>query len=103
MGKLTVKQANDLKESGVITEETLATLQKSGIVSTRTSSGERYISTENGNWVTPIFYFRGLDGNKYSTDMTNLREEMNTLIKRYTVSKEAMININAKTKGNKSK
>tara|TARA_R100001244_G_scaffold124947_1_gene94867 strand:+ start:119 stop:430 length:312 start_codon:yes stop_codon:yes gene_type:complete len=103
MGKLTVKQANDLKDSGVITEETLATLQKNGIVSTRTNSSERYISTENGNWVTPIFYFRGLNGNKYSTDMSNLREEMNNLIIRHTVNKEQMININTKTKGNKSK
>ena len=41
MGKLTVKQANELKDSGVITQETLTTLQKNGIVSTRTKKAER--------------------------------------------------------------
>lgn len=107
MGKLTVKQANELKDSGVITQETLTTLQKNGIVSTRTKKAERYIQSDKGNWVIPVVYFRGLNGGGYSSEMTELKGKINELIDTYTLTKDEMVkseNINKKnSKGKNTK
>jgi len=107
MGKLTVKQANELKDSGVITQETLTTLQKNGIVSTRTKKAERYIQSDKGNWVIPVVYFRGLNGGGYSAEMTELKGKINELIDTYTLTKDEMVkseNINKKnSKGKNTK
>ena len=103
MGKLTVKQANELKDSGVITQETLTTLQKNGIVSTRTKKAERYIQSDKGNWVIPVVYFRGLNGGGYSAEMTELKGKLNELIDTYTITKDKMVKAeyNYKRKSNK--
>ena len=103
MGKLTVKQANELKDSGVITQETLTTLQKNGIVSTRTKKAERYIQSDKGNWVIPVVYFRGLNGGGYLAGMTELKGKLNELIDTYTITKDKMVKAenNNKRKSNK--
>tara|TARA_R110002124_G_scaffold4871_2_gene30577 strand:- start:875 stop:1222 length:348 start_codon:yes stop_codon:yes gene_type:complete len=104
MGKLTVKQANELKDSGVITEETLTSLQKNGIVSTRTKRAERYMVTEKGNWVIPVVYFRGLNGGGYSAKMTELKGKINELIDTYTMTKDEMVKAeNTNKKNSKGK
>ena len=103
MGKLTVKQANELLEKEVITQETLTTLQKNGIVSTRTKKAERYIQSDKGNWVIPVVYFRGLNGGGYSAEMTELKGKLNELIDTYTITKDKMVKAenNNKRKSNK--
>ena len=103
MGKLTVKQANELKDSGVITQETLTTLQKNGIVSTRTKKAERYIQSDKGNWVIPVVSLRGLNGGGYSAEMTELKGKLNELIDTYTITKDKMVKAenNNKRKSNK--
>ena len=100
MGKLSVSDANELLDKGVITKETLAKMQNDGLVSTRTKSAERYIQSSNGSWVTPIFYYRGLGDGKYTQQMTELRTKVNEVIEKYTVTKHEVVNVETKTKKN---
>ena len=93
MGKLSVADANELLDKGIITEDTLAKMQKDGLVSTRTKSAERYIQSDSGTWVTPIFYFRGLSGDKYTTEMTELRTEVSQVIEKHTVNKHEVVKL----------
>ena len=100
MGKLSVADANELLNKGVITKETLAKMQKDGLVSTRSKSAERYIQSENETWVTPIFYFKGLGGGKYTINMTELRTEVNKVIEKYTVNKHEVVKLETKNRKN---
>ena len=86
MGKLSLADANELLEKGIIKKETLEQMQNDGLVSTRSKSVERYIESSSGVWVTPIFYYRGLGGSKYTAEMTELRAEVNKVIDKYTVN-----------------
>jgi len=98
MGKLTVADANELLDKGVITKETLADMQEKGLVSTRSKSAERYIQSSNGSWVTPIFYFRGLGDGKYTQEMTELRTKVNEVIEKYTITKHEVVNTETESK-----
>ena len=91
MGKLSVADANELLDKGIITKDTLAKMQKDGLVSTRSKSAERYIQSDSESWVTPIFYFRGLGGDKYTVEMTELRTKVNEVIEKYTVNKHEVV------------
>ncbi len=93
MGKLSVTDANELLDKGIITKDTLAKMQKDGLVSTRSKSAERYIQSDSGTWVTPIFYFRGLSGDKYTTKMTELRTEVSQVIEKHTVNKHEVVKL----------
>ena len=102
MGKLSLADANELLEKGIIKKETLEQMQNDGLVSTRSKSVERYIESSSGVWVTPIFYYRGLGGSKYTAEMTELRAEVNKVIDKYTVNKHEMVKVeNKKRKGSK--
>ena len=102
MGKLSLADANELLEKGIIKKETLEQMQNDGLVSTRSKSVERYIESSDGVWVTPIFYYRGLGGSKYTSEMTELRAEVNKVIDKYTVNKHEMVKVeNKKRKGSK--
>ena len=100
MGKLTVADANELLDKGVITKETLTKMQNDGLVSTRSKAAERYIQSSNGSWVTPIFYYRGLGDGKYTQEMTELRTKVSEVIEKYTVTKHEVVNVETKTKKN---
>ena len=96
MGKLSLADANELLEKGIIKKETLEQMQNDGLVSTRSKSVERYIESDSGIWVTPIFYFRGLGGSKYTSKMTELRAEVNKVISKYTVGKHEVVKLENK-------
>ena len=100
MGKISIAFANELLDKEVITEETLAKMQKDGVISTRAKSAERYIQSDNGTWVTPILYFRGLGGSKYTVKMTELRTEINKVMEKYTVSKNEVVKLETKSRKN---
>ena len=100
MGKLSVADANELLDKGVITKETLAKMQINGVISTRANSTERYIQSDNGTWVTPILYFRGLGGDKYTVEMTELRTKVNEVIEKYTVNKHEVVKSETKSRKN---
>ena len=86
MGKLTVAEAQALQKEGVLTKASLQEMQDKGLVSSRTRNEKRVVKTANGTFVTPQFYFQGLDGNGYSRKMTELREKVTNLISEYTTT-----------------
>ena len=96
MGKLSLADANELLEKGIIKKETLEQMQNDGLVSTRSKSVERYIESSSGVWVTPIFYYRGLGSSKYTSKMTELRAEVNKVISKYTVGKHEVVKLENK-------
>ena len=62
MGKLTVKDAEDLLKSEILSEESIAELQSKGMVSKQRQSAKRFIKTADNKWVEPKLYFRGAKG-----------------------------------------
>ena len=89
MGKITRKDATDLIDKGIITEEDLKEMENQNLVSKRGKTAKRYIKSDDGKWVEPMFYYKGLkkDG-KYSTKMTKLRTVVNQVISDHTTTKE---------------
>jgi len=88
MGKLTVKQAEELVNKGILNKDTLENMQTEGLVSQRRNSTRRFIKTSEGTWVTPQFYFQGLRGQTPSKKMNQLKDEIATVIEKYTVVKQ---------------
>ena len=88
MGKLTVKQAEELVGKGILDKSTLENMQTEGLVSQRRNSTRRFIRTSEGTWVTPQFYFQGLKGKTPSKKMNQLKDEITSVIEKYTVVKQ---------------
>tara|TARA_X000001382_G_scaffold119911_1_gene101063 strand:- start:1335 stop:1613 length:279 start_codon:yes stop_codon:yes gene_type:complete len=88
MGKITMKEAHDLHEKGLLDDKALKEMQNSGMVGTRTRHSERrVIKTSKGTYVTPQLYFRGLTkGGEYSKKMTEFRTEFDKLVDKYTTT-----------------
>ena len=84
MGKLTENQVQELLKSNVLTEKTVDEMQEKGLVSTTSRTNKRYLKTASGSWVSPQLYFQGLKGNKYSKEMTELKNKFNDLANKYT-------------------
>tara|TARA_R110000822_G_scaffold19207_25_gene62776 strand:+ start:1948 stop:2220 length:273 start_codon:yes stop_codon:yes gene_type:complete len=84
MGKLTENQVQELLKSNVLTEKTVGEMQEKGLVSTTSRTNKRYLKTASGSWVSPQLYFQGLKGNKYSKEMTELKNKFNDLANKYT-------------------
>tara|TARA_R100000234_G_C4903794_1_gene136802 strand:- start:261 stop:587 length:327 start_codon:yes stop_codon:yes gene_type:complete len=103
MGKLSVADANELLESGVIDKATLSQMQEQGLVSQRRKSTERYIKAGNGAYVNPIVYFRGLGSGKYTPEMQTLRDEINNVIAKHTITKHEMTKIESDNRTTKTK
>jgi|TARA_R100001530_G_scaffold42259_1_gene32192 hypothetical protein len=89
MGKITRKDATDLIDKGIITEKDLKEMEDQNLVSKRGKTTKRYMKSDDGKWVEPMFYYKGLkkDG-KYSTKMTKLRTVVNQVISDHTTTKE---------------
>ncbi len=86
MGKLSEGQAKDLLDKGVIDKGTYNKMQNDGIISAGRGIKRRYIQTADGNYVSPMLYFSGLKGAKYSDDMKKLKTEVNQVIERFTTT-----------------
>jgi hypothetical protein len=86
MGKLTVAEAEALQKEGVLTKASLQEMQDKGLVSSRTRNEKRVVKTASGTFVTPQFYFQGLNGADYSNKMTELRTKVTSLINEYTTT-----------------
>tara|TARA_Y100001973_G_C5173306_1_gene320371 strand:+ start:1090 stop:1356 length:267 start_codon:yes stop_codon:yes gene_type:complete len=84
MGKVTVKESEELLKSGVLDKKTIETLRKKGLVSRKRNSTKRFILSGK-NKVYPTMYFRGLGkGEKLNKEMITLREEWFKLSQKYT-------------------
>lgn len=86
MGKLSEGQAKDLLEKGVINKTTYAKMQNDGVISAGRGVKRRYIETAEGNYVSPMLYFAGLKGAKYSEEMKKLKSEVNQVIEKFTTT-----------------
>ncbi len=71
-----------------IDEMGIKEMQDKGLVSTRTRNEKRVMKTAQGGFVTPQFYFQGLDGHEYSKKMQDLRSKVQTLINDFTTIKK---------------
>ena len=90
MGKLTTKEAEQLKKEGLLTDEAFNEMQEAGLVGRRSRNERRVMKSKAGSWVTPQLYFRGLSkGGEYSKKMTEFRGEFNNLIEKYTTTLKA--------------
>jgi len=87
MGKLTVAETEALQKAGVLTKKAVTEMQEKGLVSTRRKNNRRYIKTANGNLVSPQLYFQGIGKDKYSNEMSELKEKFNALVVKYTITK----------------
>tara|TARA_B100001123_G_C15033073_1_gene916216 strand:+ start:483 stop:755 length:273 start_codon:yes stop_codon:yes gene_type:complete len=87
MGKLTVAESEALREAGILSKKAVAEMQEKGLVSTRRRNNKRYIKTANGNLVSPQLYFQGIGKDKYSSEMTELKDKFNSLVSKYTTTK----------------
>jgi|TARA_R100000656_G_scaffold655_3_gene1130 hypothetical protein len=87
MGKLTVKDAEDLLKSEILSEESIAELQNKGMVSKQRQSVKRFIKTADNKWVEPKLYFRGAKGVEKSKNMEAFISDYNTLLEKYTTTR----------------
>ncbi len=87
MGKLTTKEAETLREVGLLTDEAVNEMQELGLVGKRSRGERRVMKTKKGSYVMPQLYFRGLSkGGEYSKEMTMFRKKFNELVQEYTVT-----------------
>tara|TARA_Y100000593_G_C4226606_1_gene294804 strand:- start:287 stop:556 length:270 start_codon:yes stop_codon:yes gene_type:complete len=84
MGKLTVAEAEALQKEGVLSKASVQEMQDKGLVSSRSRNAKRVMKTKNGTYVTPQFYFQGLNGSEYSNKMRELRNTVQTAIEKHT-------------------
>ena len=89
MGKITLTEAEGLVKTGVLSKTAFDKMQKDGLVGTRKRGVRRFIKTKEGTWVSPQLYFQGLNGKSYSDDMNSLRQAVNDLIVKHTVTKQS--------------
>jgi len=89
MGKITLAEAEGLMKKGVLSKTAFTKMQKDGLVGTRKRGEKRYILTAEKTWCTPQFYFQGLNKKTESEDMKALRNEVNEVIKKRTVTKQS--------------
>jgi len=88
MGKITLTEAEGLVKQGVLSKKAFNKMQEDGLVGTRKRGEKRYIKTKEGTWVSPQLYFQGLNGKTYSDDMNALRQAVNEVIRKHTVTKQ---------------
>ena len=88
MGRLTIEEVEQMKNSGVLTDEAVKDMQDKGLVGSRKRGTRRFLKKtglKNGTKVYPQLYFAGFGkGNTYTKDMIALRDKFNDLIKPYT-------------------
>ena len=88
MGKITLTEAEGLVKKGVLSKTAFGKMQKDGLVGTRKRGEKRYIKTKENTWCTPQFYFQGLNKKTESDEMKALREAVNEVIRKHTVTKQ---------------
>ena len=89
MGKITLTEAENLVKQGTISKKAFEKMQKDGLVGTRKRGEKRYIKTKENTWVSPQFYYQGLNGKTESEGMKLLRSKVSEVIKEHTVTKQS--------------
>ena len=85
MGKLKIKEVDELSAAGILDKKTVNELQTKGLVGTRKRGIKYYLKNGNGK-VYPTLYFSGLGKkSKPTKDMTSFRDEFNKLLTKYGI------------------
>ena len=84
MGKITVKDAEALQQSGLLSDSAVAEMQSQGFVSKKRNTVRRFFKTAEGQWVEPRLYFRGGKDTTKSKKMESFITEYNKLLEKYT-------------------
>lgn len=84
MGKLTVKETEELQNAGILKESTVNQMREKGLVSTRRNN-KRYLKTADNTLVSPQLYFQGIGKAAYSKKMLELKDEFNSLVGKYAI------------------
>ena len=88
MGRLTIKEVDDLKKAGVLDTKAVKELESKNLVGTRNRGTKYYFKNGKGK-VYPQLYFKGLGKKtKPSNDMVNLRQEFNKLLNKYATKEQ---------------
>ena len=87
MGKITVKDAKALENSGVLSKAALNEMQGQGLVSKERTTIHRFMKTADNVYVEPTLYFRGGKNTTKSKKMESFITEFNTLLEKYTTNK----------------
>ena len=88
MGKITVKDAEDLQKSGLLSEAAVNEMQNKGYVSKDRNIIRWFIKTADGKWVEPRLYFRGASKTTKSKRMESFITEYNGLLEKYTTTRK---------------
>jgi len=86
MGKITVKDAEALRTSGILTDATVSELQKVGIVSKDRTTIRFTFKTPENKLVEPCLYFRNAKGTTKSKKMQSFITEYNSLLEKYATT-----------------
>lgn len=89
MAKLTAADVERLQKEGVLNNKTVKSLKEKGLASSRRRGNKPYMKTKNNGWVSPQFYFQGIDGNEPSSKMVELKEKIRTLISEYSIKRSS--------------
>ena len=88
MGRLTIKEVDDLKKAGILDSKAIKELESKNLVGAR-SRGIKYYFNNGKGKVYPQLYFKGLGKqSKPSKDMVNLRQEFNKLLNKYATKEQ---------------
>ena len=87
MGKIKRETALKMVEDNQLSQENFDKMEASGQIAKPKGSSERVIRTASNTWVTPQFYFQGLNKSKRSKKMLELKDKVNQLVIEYTVAK----------------
>ena len=86
MGKLTSKDAQALKESGILSKKALVEMEKTGHVSKGKTTIRRFMKTAEGKMVEPRLYFRGGKTTTPSKRMITFVAEYSELLNKYATT-----------------
>ena len=87
MGKITSKDADKLRKSGILSKDALNEMQNKGLVSKGRTAVKKFFKTADGKIVEPRLYFRGGKDTTPSKKMVSFIEEYDKLIDKYTTTK----------------
>ena len=87
MGKITVKDAEALQDSGILSKAAVTEMRDKGLVSKERTTVRRFMKTSDGKWVEPMLYFRGSKDTTKSNKMESFITEYNNLLEKYTTTR----------------
>ena len=88
MGKLTIKEVDDLKKQGILDDKTIKELETKKLVGTR-NRGVSYFLTNNKQKVYPTLYFRKLGkGTIQNQKLKDFRTKFNKMLEEFATKEK---------------